>query len=203
MKKLIVLLLLIMMCAGCSVSPSHKPTPSPDSSQNTGCAVEEPCTDEVSETADMSEYGLDGHVFIETTYSDVLKMIESKRTAVIYIGRPTCPWCQDAVPVLNEIAKEYDMDIHYVFTRSDYNQSDAGQQAKDELILYMHDYLNENDEGEKALFVPDVLFIKNGEIAGNHINTVEGYQPSEREMNDEEIEQLKSIYRSYFERISE
>lgn len=195
MKKILILLF-TLLCIGCSKNEENL-----DKKQH-GCSIEETCGIDVEETADMNEYGLDeGNVFISITYGQAIELIKNEATAVIYIGRPSCPWCMDAVPVLNEVAKEYQSTVYYIFTRSDDNQSEKQQANKDLLMEYMQDYLNENDEGEKALFIPNVLFIKEGRIVGNHIDTVDGYDANERDMNEDEIEQLKTIYRNYFEKV--
>lgn len=194
MKKILILLL-TLLCIGCSKNEENL-------DKKHGCSVEEACGIDVQESADMSEYGIDDeHVFVSISYNQVIELIKNEATAVIYIGRPSCPWCMDAVGVLNEVAKEYQSTVYYVFTRSDENQSDEGQASKERLMEYMQDYLDVNDEGKKALFIPDVLFIKEGKIVGNHIDTVDGYDANQRDMNEEEIEQLKSIYRSYFEKV--
>lgn len=195
MKKIFIILL-IFLCIGCSKNEENS-----DKKQH-GCSVEEACGIDVQESADMSEYGIeDEHTFVSISYTQAIELIKNEATAVIYIGRPSCPWCMDAVPVLNEVAKEYQSTVYYIYTRADDNQSDEGQASKKLLMEYMHDYLNENDEGKKALFIPDVLFIKEGKIVGNHIDTVAGYDAHERDMNADEIEQLKTIYRNYFEKV--
>ncbi len=198
MKKWIIGIGLLFLCAGCQSVPVPTATPTAESA-NKPCDALDPCEEETI-AANMQEYtGLQGeHVFVQIEYRDLLSMIEEKETAVIYLGRPTCPWCQEAVPILNAVAKEYDSSVYYVNTRSDYSQSTAGTEDRNALVEFMEAVLDENEEGEKTLYIPDVLFLKEGQIVANHIGTAGDYDAHERTMNEEEIAELTQIYRDAF-----
>lgn len=203
MKKIITLFLIVLL-AGCSAPGGldETPTPSEDSS-NASLISGTKTTEEYNRVSDMSEYTMlkdEEHVFISIEYFEVLDMIENKDSAVIYIGRPGCAWCQEAVVVLNAVAKEYQQPVYYVHTRSDYNVSDAGKEDFKVIEQFLYDYLLADEDGERYMSVPDVLFLKNGEVDGNHVGTVESHDAHERVMNKEETEQLTGLYRAYFDK---
>lgn len=202
MKKLIALLL-VLVCVGCTSNTEPTPQTTPDPANEQTPAANLPCDalDPCDETADMSGYEQladSKHVFVSTSYGDVLKFIENKESAVIYMGHTDCPWCLEAAPILNEVAKEFNQTVYYVNTRAEQNQSEEGKASRGELVVFMQAVLNENDQGEKALFVPDVLFLKEGEIMANHISTVDSHNAHERLMNEEEVLELKQIYSNFF-----
>lgn len=202
MKKSIILFLIILLTGCSAVNGSDKPTPSIDASSSDVTAGTK-VSEEYNRISDMSEYTLlkdENHVFISIEYFEVLDMIENKDSAIIYIGRPGCAWCQEAVVVLNDIAKEYKQPVYYVHTRSDYNVSDAGKEDFKRIEEFLYDYLLKDEDGERYMSVPDVLFMKNGEVDSNHVGTVESHNAHERVMNAEETEQLMTLYRAYFDK---
>lgn len=191
-------LIVLLLCVGCTTNPKPSPvTPTPTTNANKPCDALDPCGEE----ADMSEYETlkeADHRYVNAEYSDLVRMINNKESGIFYIGRPTCPYCVEVVPILNEVAKQYEVNVYYINSRSDYSASDAGLEDKEVVIAFLHDYLMENDDGDKALFVPNVLVMKKGEIIGNHISTVGDYDINERPMNEEEVAELTKIYEDYF-----
>jgi len=111
-------------------------------------------------------------------------------TGILYIGYSTCPWCRRVVPVLIDLVNEYDSidKIYYL----DVYQDLSGIET--ELYEYLDDYLTEYNE-ERHLSVPYVFFIKNGKVVYEHLSTVESYKDPFNEMNNEQIEELKSYYK--------
>ena len=124
--------------------------------------------------------------------SEIVDLIKNG-TGVLYLGYNTCPWCRNAVPVL--IDAVIDNDINYLYY-GDIHQIDTTE--IDELLV---DYYREDDEGNKRLSVPDVYFIKDGEIIGHHIGTVESYRNPFNGMSDSEKEELKNIYSEFIKEI--
>ena len=47
------------------------------------------------------------HVFYDMTVKEVQSKIQNKETLTVYFGFAKCPSCNEAMPVLNETAKEY------------------------------------------------------------------------------------------------
>lgn len=150
------------------------------------------------EYINMMEYNNGKKIEIEIPYDNRIKYLNSKNiltylkneTGVFYFGYNTCPWCRNVVPVLIDTVKENDIDTIYYVDIHDINLSDI----KDELFSFLGDNLRSDEDGKKVLAVPDVYFIKNGNIIGHHLGTVDSYHNPYKEMNDKQKEELASIY---------
>ncbi len=196
MKKIWMSVLFLLLAVGCTTQVDQpEPTPTAESEFIEPCSIEADCSDEEEIVADMSEYEGVGeeHVFVSKEYPDLLEMIENKETAIVYIGRESCPFCYELVPVLNEVALENEVTVYYVNTRTNHSTSDEGKAQLEEIKIYLNDFLTEDDEGNKAMYVPNVLFMKEGEVFANHVSTVDGHDANESKMNDEQTAQLKDI----------
>lgn len=121
---------------------------------------------------------------------EVLPFLENE-TGIIYFGFPSCPWCRNAIPALLEVATENNMPIYYF---------DVLQLRKTENETYeklkqrLDEYLLTDDEGVKKLFVPDVYFLKDGEIVSRHIDTVPTQKDAKIPLTEEQFAELKGIY---------
>lgn len=114
-----------------------------------------------------------------------LKELLNNGTGVLYLGFPTCPWCRNMVPVLNEAGNEYGInkinyynikDIRSSFAFDDNNKlikTDGNEIYSfllEKLDKFLEDYsVTDNNgkaikTGEKRVYAPTVVFIKEGEI---------------------------------------
>lgn len=127
-----------------------------------------------------------------------LEEVLTSKTGVIYLGFPSCPWCRNIIPVLFEVAKENDIDtIYYANPREIKDNHENYQKLKD----ILNDYLEVNDEGEKTLYVPDVYFVKDGKIVGNHLSSVDSQDDPYVSLTLEQVLELKNIYQDLFNKI--
>ena len=137
-------------------------------------------------------------------------------TGVIYFGYPSCPWCRNAVPVLLDAASSTSLDtIYYVnaYNIRDVKEIDddgnivttnEGDRLYDDLLEVLDDILDpytitdDNGEvidlGEKRLYVPMVLFVKNGEVVSYHLSTVDSQEDPSISLNDRQRDELYNIY---------
>lgn len=121
-----------------------------------------------------------------------LDLLKSDK-AIIYIGANWCPHCRNAVPVLLDVAKQYELDKVYYLelddTKSQYEWQD-GQVVKTKdgteeyytllgvLAERLSDYTIQDDEGnaqptgEKRIYMPYVLAVKDGQVVGDHVGDV-------------------------------
>lgn len=144
---------------------------------------------------------------------DEIEDIITEGTGVIYFGFPECPWCRNAVPQLIEAAKEVGLDKIYYFNAleiRDIKELDEngniitekdGTEEYYKLISLLYDHLEEydglNDKTIKRLYFPTVTVVKNGEVIGNHIGTVDSQDDPSIPLNESQIEELKGIYSNY------
>lgn len=129
--------------------------------------------------------------------NEVLDFFENK-TGVIYFGFPNCPWCRNIVPVLLEVLDEEKYPMYY------YNPKDVRGTENEEfkkLMTILDPYLTTNNEGVKTLYVPDVYFVKDGKIVGNHLGSVETQTNPYEKLTEEQLRELKNIYKELVKKI--
>ncbi len=187
MKKIMIAVMAVFLCA-CS------------SSQTKGCPVN--MVQPSGERADMSAYDTledDEHVFYKKSMEEVVAMFEEKQSGIIYFGYPGCPWCEEALPVMNEVAKTKGLTICYAETYDGKEYQLKGE-TKDKIYSYLDAFLSE-DDGEKVMYVPFVVVVKDGVAVAANAGTVESHDAHERKMNDSEIVELTNIYQDMFDQL--
>lgn len=194
MKKTILLALMgILLLSGCT-KKEETPADTPQ-----GCDDAPTCG--LTHPADMSAYeGFmeEENQFVTLDMADFLTKLEEKQSGIFYFGFSTCPWCIEAVPIMNEAAKEADVHIYYIDKHAESSSEELIQQVEEKLA----DRLQKNEEGKPTLYVPYVIVLKDGEIIAEHMDTVPGHDAHERKMNEEEQSELKSIYLEMFHKVS-
>ncbi|MBP3879350.1 MAG: hypothetical protein J6D46_03445 [Lachnospiraceae bacterium] len=163
-------------------------------------------TPEVGSVADMSGYEeldeKDTQLFIVSDVRDFLKRLDGGESFAAFFGFTECPWCNDAISLLNSEAESAGQNVYYINTRPNPRVSKNSEIPDyDLLVSRVAEYLGVNDEGEPYLFVPFVFFVREGEIVFTHQGTVSGYDPSGMEMSEEQIQEVRNIYRNGFEMI--
>lgn len=115
-----------------------------------------------------------------------LKHILTSGDAVVYFGYSTCPWCRNIVSSLLNIVNDSNIDkLYYVDVKS--------VDVKKALDI-LDKYLEQDEDGDKHLYVPDVYFIKDGKIVFHHLGVVDSYKNAFSKMNDEQKKELRNIY---------
>ncbi len=147
--------------------------------------------------ADMSAYeGLVGSsTFVSVTARDVIDGMDEGKTFAVIFSFARCPWCVEAMPVLDRAAKANDMKVNYVNTRPDPSVRRNSEIPNfDELKAKIGEYFPKDDNGEPFMDVPIVFFIKDGKMKDVHYGTLPWYDATERHMTEEEKEELFSHY---------
>ena len=161
----------------------------------------------VGSVADMSGYeGLDEkdtQVFIVSDVKDFLQRLDQKETFVAYFGFKDCPWCNDAISILNAEAKSRGINIYYINTRPNKHvKANCEIPDYDLLLEKVGNCFRENEEGVPYLYVPFVFFVSKGNIMLTHEGTVKGYDPSFMEMSEEMKAEVKAIYKQGFDSLN-
>ncbi len=136
-------------------------------------------------------------------YKDIDEIIEilTNGTGIIFFGFPECIWCQEYVIYLNEIINEENIDnVYYLNIKNDRNKN---TQSYNKLINILSDYLIENDNNIKQLYVPTTIIVNNGEIIYNNNETSsinESISPNEY-WNESKINEFKNNLRSNIKKI--
>jgi len=134
------------------------------------------------------------NVFKYVTASEAIELLSSEQ-AIILFGFKECKWCQSYAPILNDYAKENNIDtIYYVDIKED--RANNTEEYK-QLISILGKYLSADDDGNKRIFVPDVYFVQDGKIIGHNNDTsteegadVEGYYEEKGEALKKKIDTL-------------
>lgn len=151
-------------------------------------------------------------------YADADKMLEvlDKGTGILYFGYPTCPWCRNAVPVLIEAANELGIeDIYYMNVKDERDEmkvredgtletTKEGTKGYYQLLKRMDAILDEYtledingnsvSTNEKRIFVPLVVFVREGEIVGYHLDTVPSQENPFKLLDENQKNELMDIY---------
>ena len=159
-------------------------------------------------------------------YADYDKLLEviDNGTGIIYLGFPGCPWCRSALPVLLDAAKENNVETIYYMNilneRDSYIvEDDKLVYAKDEdgnekkgtkgyfkllkaLDKHLTDYKIEFEGkkykvGEKRIYAPTVIFVRDGKVLGLHVSTVESQENPREKLSKKQYEELYTIYDEY------
>lgn len=199
MKKIIPFIALLLLF-GCSAKPEEKPASSSkycgDEPTEGACGI--------NESADMSGYenfNMKENQFKDMNMETALNLFKEKKSGILYFGFPKCPWCVEAIPIMNEVAKADNLYIQYIRTRDDNKKLLYTEEQKKEFIPYVKDYLEKDDDGNYAIFVPFVVVVKDGKAMSGHIGTVDSHDAKERKMNDKEKAEVKKIYEEMFSKL--
>lgn len=153
---------------------------------------------------------------------EIINVIEGK-SGVIYFGYPECPWCRSAIPSLLSAAKESGIEtIYYMNLKEERDVKTVGDDGKiieeksgsDEykkllktLDKYLDDYVIEDIEGKKVntntkrIYVPLVVFVKDGKVIGLHADTVESQTDPFKGLDEKQTEELTLLYLNFMNKI--
>lgn len=149
------------------------------------------------------EYTLvnEDNVFIYKDAKEIINILKNG-TGVVYIGFPECPWCQEYVIYLNEVAKDVGVDkIYYYNILND--RKDNNKDYK-EIVSLLKDYLFFDDEGNSRVFVPDVTVVKDGKIIGHDNETSNdtlGFEEPKEYWSTERLNDLKTRLKTMMEEV--
>lgn len=204
MKKIVLLLMVSLLCACSANTETDKSEPN---KKDAYCSDE---TDKssargIDESADMSGYKdfrETKNQFVDSDMQEALSVFQKKESAILYFGYPSCPWCVEALPVMNEVAKADKQHILYIRTRDDKKELLYTPKQKLEMISYTKQFMEKDDQGEYQLYVPFVVVVKDGKAVSGHIGTVDGHDAHERKMTEKETQELKKIYEDMFSAVT-
>lgn len=136
----------------------------------------------------------DSTYFQQITMEEAIELFKNKGDGILYFGYPDCPWCQEAQPILEELAETYDKQIYYIRTRDSEKNKLYTDEEKEQIMQYIQDYEDKDDDGEYQIYVPLVLSVKEGSVIKGHLGTVEEHDANERTMTDSEQKEVAEIY---------
>lgn len=159
--------------------------------------------------SDMTGYdGLENYTrelrFKDVTVKDVDTAMKAGGSFVLYCGYDSCPWCNRIISILNDSAIQYGTDIGYIDTRKNASwSSNMDITDYDIFVNYFGDYLDEDDDGKKHLYVPHIFFVKDGVVVDEHPGTVPGHESASDELTKEQKDNLSNILGEGFKKVTE
>ncbi len=155
-------------------------------------------------------------------YSDaneVIDVLKNGGTAVIYFGFPECPWCRTMISPFLDVASEFKnnkilyfnakpiRDTKHLDENGNIITDKEGTEEYKEIVSLLYDYLGPyeglNDNTVKRLYFPTVVFVKSGEVIGIHIGTVDSQEDVKVPLDDNQLNELKQIFRDNFNKLNE
>src|SRR5574344_699195 len=85
------------------------------------------------------------------TIDEIINILKNG-TGIVYLGFPSCPWCQKYVTYLNDVSK--DLKIKSIYYFDIYNDRKENTKNYQEIVNILTDYLQYNDERKKRVYVP-------------------------------------------------
>ena len=152
----------ILFLTGCTAAPEAS-TASPSAS----AAVETNLNSEYTQLPEENAF-----YYIE---KDGVETLLLHGTGILFLGFPECPWCQAYLPQLNEVLLANDAKAAYynIYKDKTDDRTFYDQIASD--IESINDtgtpIIQYNNEGKQVIYMPLVLFVKNGRITAYNNET--------------------------------
>jgi thiol-disulfide isomerase/thioredoxin len=139
--------------------------------------------------------------FVYRSVDQIINILE-KGTGVVYLGFPECPWCQAYVPYVEEVAKKVGIDKVYYFNIKEDRKNNTEEYQK--IVKILDVYLPNDDEGNKRIYVPAIIVVRNGKIIEFDDETskdTKGYKTPEEYWKNENLDALKTKLEKSFNEI--
>lgn len=108
------------------------------------------------------------NAFIYKTEDEIISILENG-SGIVYLGFPECPWCQSYVVYLNEVVKDNGLNSIYYLNIKDIRSNNTENYQK--IVSLISDLLPYDETGNKRVYVPQVVIVKNGKIIGGDNET--------------------------------
>ncbi len=147
--------------------------------------------------SDMEKFSTEYHevannnVFVYRNIDEIINILE-KGTGIVYLGFPECKWCQRYTKYLNEVAM--DMGISKIYYYNIREDRKLNTENYHKIVSILENYLQNDEEGNKRIYVPSVIALKKGEIVGFDDETAwdtKGFETPDEYWNRDEVNDLK------------
>ena len=137
------------------------------------------------------------NVYEYATYVDVTDKLKNG-TGIIYFGFPSCSLCKEITPLLNEVSKEKNIKKILYYNFKDIRDDKTDEYKK--LVELLSDFIELDDEGNKRLVAPTIVYVNKGNITDVYIGKIA--TASEEILTEEDKNNLKSTFESYIDKMN-
>lgn len=145
----------------------------------------------------------ENNVFVYRTLGEINKILESG-SGIVFLGFPSCQWCQAYVPYVNEVAKE--MQINEIYYFDIYHDRTNNSKDYQKTVTLLGDKIPLNDQNERRIYVPSLTVVKDGKILNYNDETALIFttekNPTEKYWTEEKVKEFKNTLRRNFTPLS-
>lgn len=156
------------------------------------------------------------------TEEETLKLL-NEGTGILYFGFADCPWCRTLLPVLFKtmdnmsISRLYYLNIGSIRDTLVLNEKnkvevkEEGTQGYYKILEAMDSVLDpyylttsdgkKVDTKKKRLYAPTLVGVKNGEIVGIHVGTLDSQENGYDDLTTEQEEELSKVLQELFNKV--
>jgi hypothetical protein len=142
------------------------------------------------------------NIFVYRTTTETANILENG-TGVVLLGFKECPWCQQYVEHLQDVAREMGIArIYYTDIRQDRENNTVSYQ-RILSVLVSSGRLQNDPQGNPRVYVPDITMVNKGVIVGRDymdLDEIRGYTP-QTFWTTERVNERKSKLREAMSRI--
>ena len=212
MKKLLVSSLLLILALGLCACNAKKTTGwMVEASVNAASTITQPDLFDGHENDaaffEETYFVSDKNPFIKASFKELITHLKIG-TGVIAFGFSDCPRCRNAFPVLEKAFNKMNMGRHAGFRGKIiyydfFDDRDTNNERYNEIVDYIKDFLPRDADGNPRLYSPDIFFIAQGRIVGNHMDTVPSLTNPRDPLNEEQEAELYKIYADLIEKVED
>lgn len=192
-KKILLVLLILITFTSCKETTNENA-----SNGSSACGIES------CEEDDKATYLIAQN---QITVADVVNKLENKDTFVLYMYFDACPWCKELGPIVSDYLsdKEDLLNLTYALNvrpdgnkENDLRYKDDDGNYNEPLFETVYNFIEDRLDDDKVVYVPTLIFVKDGELVYYHTGTVEGHDATERTLTDEEKESIVQYLAEYY-----
>lgn len=161
---------------------------------------------------------------IYKTADDIVNAVNNKESFIVYFGFSSCPWCRSVINPLLDVAKDKKIkkiyyvdvkeirDVLTVDNEGNITTKTKGTDAYMELtslfsnVLESYDITNDTgktyETGEKRIYAPNVIVVKNGEAVGLSTGISDQETDPYMELSEEIINDTKNQFENLFSSVN-
>lgn len=93
----------------------------------------------------------------EITMEDYRSLVAANDISLIYVASPTCGYCAQQLPIMEELVNKYDVEVNYLNTSS-------LSTAEVEELYSIYGSVQESVYGQEGLRTPTMLLVQSGKL---------------------------------------